>query len=139
MILVDSMGHLYSTESIEELYDFAVNKMKLKPQWNHYSRHFPHFDLTTKNKINQSIKLGARLVDARDDKEEYDKCRAWARKMYQEEWEEKENKYFYESKGLVGQKILRIDFNKLPFLNKTKEKLKKEKDELDEILNMEIK
>lgn len=57
------MGHLYSTESLDELFDFAVGKMKLKPEWNHLGRYFPHFDLTTKRANARATELGAFLVD----------------------------------------------------------------------------
>lgn len=110
MIILDSMGHLYSDVSVQELYDFAVKKLRLKPEWNHYGRHFPHFDLTTKRKKDLAVQLGALYVDARDDIERYKKVRL----MYHE-WHltVAHLEYWYESKGLVGQKILRIDFNKL--------------------------
>jgi hypothetical protein len=39
MIYLDSMGHLLSDESFGESYQFGVKKLKLKPQYNHYSRH----------------------------------------------------------------------------------------------------
>jgi hypothetical protein len=57
MIILDSMGHLYSDTSVEELFDFAVRKLKLKPEWNHYGRHFPHFDLTTKKRSERRLPL----------------------------------------------------------------------------------
>ena len=113
MIIVDSMGHLYSDESLQELYDFAVKKLKLKPEWNHYSRHFPHFDLTTKRKISQAVSLGALYVDARDDIERYRKVRELYSKFLTDN---QHLNFWYESKGLVGQKILRIDFKKLGIL-----------------------
>ncbi len=110
MIILDSMGHLYSDTSIQELYDFAVKKLKLKPQWNHYSRHFPHFDLTTKHKKDLAINLGALYVDARDDIYRHKRAQQIYKNFYEEN---KDKKYWYECKGLMGQKILRIDFNKL--------------------------
>lgn len=110
MIILDSMGHLYSDESVEELYDFAVRKLGLKPEWNHYGRYFPHFDLTTARKKKQARDLGALYVDARDDLARYKKVRL----MYAE-WHSKVQhlNYWYECKGLANQKILRIDFKKL--------------------------
>lgn len=110
MIYLDTMGHLYSDESLQELYDFAVKKLYLKPQWNHYSRLFPHFDLTTSKKKSKAVKLGAIKVDARDDKEQYDRCRTWCAKFHEEN---EHLNYWYECKGLANQKILRIDFAKL--------------------------
>lgn len=109
MILLDTMGHLYSDESLQELYNFAVKGLKLKPEWNHYSRHFPHFDLTTKRKKDQALKLGAKLVDAVRDPH-YDK----AKKVYKQFLEDNQQlEYWYKCKGLHGQEILRIDFKKL--------------------------
>lgn len=110
MIILDSMGHLYSDVSVQELYDFAVKKLRLKPEWNHYGRHFPHFDLTTKRKKDLAVSLGALYVDVREDFARYDRVR----KMYAE-WHASvaHLNYWYESTGLVNQKILRIDFSKL--------------------------
>lgn len=59
MIYLDNFGHLFSDESLQELYDFAVKKLKFKPNWNHYSRHFPHFDILTEGKKWQAIRNGA--------------------------------------------------------------------------------
>lgn len=102
------MGHLYSDESIFELYDFAVNKMNLKPYWNHYSVFFPHFDLFGKKK-KEAINLGAIFVNARDDIERYRQVKKLYKKFHEKN---KHLDYLYESKGLMGQKILRIDFSK---------------------------
>lgn len=110
MIYIDTMGHLYSDESMQELYDFAVKTLNLKPQWNHLSRDFPHFDLTAPKKKSEAVKAGAIKVDARDDNEQYDRCRKWFREFHQLNYHKN---YWYECKGLYGQKILRIDFNKL--------------------------
>lgn len=63
MIYLDYLGHLFSDESVDELYNFAVTRLGLKPEWNHYSRNFPHFDLTTETKKKQAIKLGAIYID----------------------------------------------------------------------------
>ncbi len=110
MIILDSMGHLYSTESLKELYDFAVNKLGLKPEWNHYSGNLPHFDLTTKRKQNQAVALGAKYMEARGAIGEVKKARKLYKKFYDENHDKK---YWYESTGLYKQKILRIDFKKL--------------------------
>jgi hypothetical protein len=116
MIILDSMGHLYSDESLQELYDFAVKKLKMNPKWNHYSRHFPHFDLTTANKKKQAISLGAKLVDARDDIVGKDGISRYkiAKKVFKEFYiENKHLVYWYYCTGLYKQKIMRIDFEKL--------------------------
>lgn len=110
MIILDSMGHLYSDVSVQELYDFAVKKLGLKPEWNHYGRHFPHFDLTTKRKKDLAVQLGALYVDVREDFARYDRVR----KMYAQWLQDNQHlEFWYECKGLVNQKIMRIDFNKL--------------------------
>ncbi len=101
-IYLDSMGHLFSDKSLKELYDFAVGELKLKPEWNHYSRHFPHFDLITKNKINQAIKKGAIYLEIR---EALPIIRS-TKKVYKKEYPLPH----YKSKGLRGQDILRVDF-----------------------------
>lgn len=110
MIILDSMGHLYSDVSVQELYDFAVKKLGLKPEWNHYGRHFPHFDLTTKRKKDLAVKLGALYVDVREDFDRYDRVR----KMYaQWHMDNCHLCYWYDGTGLHGQKILRINFERL--------------------------
>lgn len=102
------MGHLYSDESIFELYDFAVNKLNLKPYWNHYSRNFPHFDLLGKKK-KEAIDLGAKYISVRDDINRYKEIKEVYKKFH---LENKHLNYLYESKGLNGQRILRINFSK---------------------------
>ena len=114
MIILDSMGHLYSTESLKELYLFA-KKMGLNLRWNHYSRHFPHFDLTTYNKKREAIRQGAKYVDARIDFHYVEQCRSWSRAMYDAE-KVNNNLFYYEDYGLMKQRILRLDFNKLSHL-----------------------
>ena len=105
MIYIDRFGHLFSDSSIEELYDFAVNKLGLKPWWNHYSRNFPHFDLTTKGKITQAVKLGAvYLEDTRKIVEIYNKVKP----LYPSSGEN--SLPYMKGKGLHGQAILRVDF-----------------------------
>lgn len=108
------MGHLYSTTSIKELYNFSL-KLGLKLHWNHYSRNFPHFGLTTKAKKLQAQKLGAILVDCKKDFDLVKQCQGWAKIMFQEE-SARQNVFYYKSKGLMGQEILRIDFNKIKHL-----------------------
>jgi hypothetical protein len=107
MIYIDTMGHLFSDESIEELFDFAVNKLGLKPEWNHYSRNFPHFDLTTNRKKKQAKDLGAKFDD-----DTTTNSMILYKKVFNL-YKEKGPLPYYESKGLVGQKIYRVDFKKL--------------------------
>lgn len=110
MIILDDMGHLYSTVSTKELYDFAI-KLGMNPEWNHYNRHFPHFDLTTKGKMNLAVKMGAKLVDAREDAELVNLTKDWSRKMYEDETR-KGNVYYYKSRGLhdMGWKKFKENF-----------------------------
>lgn len=105
------MGHLYSTTDLKELHDFAVKKLNLKPEWNHLGTWFPHFDLTTKAKKDKCLSYGVKLVDARE-LETYKQCKEWFIQLYKEE-QIKDNKFWYESKGLYGQRINRLDFEKL--------------------------
>lgn len=112
MIYLDRFGHLFSDESVDELYEFAVHKLGLKPEWNHYSRNLPHFDLTTKRKQNEAVKLGATYLD--DTKailEMYAKCKP----LYPSN--AGSALPHYRCKGLHGQHILRVDF-KAYFANK---------------------
>lgn len=105
MIYVDGMGHCFSDTSLEELYDFGVNKLKLKPEWNHYSRHFPHFDLTTAKKKNLALALGATLLSsAREALPVIKKAEEVYKAIYPIP--------HVDGKGLYGQAILRVDFKK---------------------------
>lgn len=116
MIYLDNYGHLFSDESFQELYDFGVKKLKLKPTWNHYSKHFPHFDLTTKRKKELALKNGAVLIENnRDLVELFRKVRDRFKIFYDKY---KEEEYYYEAKGLVGQKILRVNFKTVLYLEK---------------------
>ena len=65
MILVDYFGHMVATESEMELHIFA-RKIGLKREWFQNSGRFPHYDLTTKRKINQALAAGAKQVPIRD-------------------------------------------------------------------------
>ena len=75
MILVDSIGHMVSTENADELHKFAAG-LGLKREWfqtpgvgkkskkvcelgEEYSA---HYDLTTKRMMNKAISMGAELV-----------------------------------------------------------------------------
>lgn len=108
MIYLDEMGHLYSNNSIQELYDFAVKKLKLKPQWNHYSRWFLHFDLTTKNKQRIAFNMGAIKEPTRKlTVDTYRDTRLYYRQFHKKN---EHLKYWYECKGLYKQRILRVNF-----------------------------
>jgi len=115
MIYLDNFGHLFSDESLQELYDFAVKKLKFKPNWNHYSRHFPHFDILTEGKKWQAIRNGAIYLE--NATKSYKKIKEveelYRKELYEKEWKIKNNKFFYESKGIHDQRILRINFSKL--------------------------
>lgn len=69
MILVDFTDHMVSTESVEELHEFALMKLGLDRQWFQNSgkllKH-PHYDLTTFSKREQAIAHGAQLVSPQD-------------------------------------------------------------------------
>lgn len=107
MIYLDWFGHLFSDNSLEELYDFAVKGLKLKPEWNHYSRNLPHFDLTTKAKQQQAIKMGAIYLN---NSQELREPMGRATEFYKQHSYPK-----YLSKGLVGQTIYRVDFKAMGF------------------------
>ncbi len=66
MIYLDSMGHCYSDTSLEELYDFCVVKLGLKPEWNHYSNGFPHFDIRYDDYRQKVLNLGAKAITNRE-------------------------------------------------------------------------
>ena len=112
MIYLDNWGHLFSDESWQELYDFAVKKLKLKPEWNHYSRYFLHFDLTTKNKNEMALRLGA-LMESEEKAKRREIFKRTQLMNLEAHREYGHIKYWYESKGLHGQKILRVDFAKI--------------------------
>lgn len=106
MIYLDFAGHCFSDTSIEELYEFAVHKLNLNPQWNHYSRFFPHFDLTTKAKQKLAIKLGAIYLK---DYQEWKPVVERTKQNFQNDLPK------YRCKGLYGQAIYRVDFKQLGF------------------------
>ncbi len=120
MIILDSMGHLYSDKSLAELYKFAVIDLKLKPDWNHYSNLFPHFDLTTARKKKEALSKGAIPVSARTDmsnrltgnKSHYELCKIWTKEMI-ETCRSEGIIGAYISVGLLGQPIKRLDFKRL--------------------------
>lgn len=108
MIFLDKMGHLYSDESWQELYDFAVKKLKLKSNWNHYSRNFLHFDLTTAGKRNQALALGAKREE---DELDVSALLMRTKTMNINSLEKNRHlEFWFPCRGLYGQKILRVDF-----------------------------
>lgn len=60
MIYTDSLGHLVSDTSLEELHQFA-RSIGLKRKWFQDGRH-PHYDLTTTRARNRALDAGAKLV-----------------------------------------------------------------------------
>ena len=65
MILIDYHGHMVATESEMELHLFA-KKIGMSRSWFQNGGRFPHYDLTTKRKINQALAAGAKQVPIRD-------------------------------------------------------------------------
>lgn len=68
MILIDSDGkyiaHMVSTQSLDELHEFAKG-IGLKRAW-FQNKKIPHYDLTTRRKIQQAMDAGAKLVRPRE-------------------------------------------------------------------------
>jgi Protein of unknown function (DUF4031) len=103
VIYIDNMGHCYSDTSLDELYEFCVTKLGLRPEWNHYSREFPHFDIRDRSYRDRVIALGAvaitnkemvRLV--RGGSSPYSNSNSQAIPLYQENFR--------------GKQIMRVDF-----------------------------
>lgn len=65
VILIDHIGHMVATESEMELHIFA-KKIGLKRAWFQNSGRFPHYDLTTKRKMNKTLAEGAKQVPTKD-------------------------------------------------------------------------
>ncbi|MCK5021179.1 MAG: DUF4031 domain-containing protein [Candidatus Peribacteraceae bacterium] len=65
MILLDSMGHMISDVSEDELHKFAI-KIGLKIEWYHCHEHHPHYDLTTTRMRNRAIDNGATIVSPKE-------------------------------------------------------------------------
>ncbi len=67
MIILDTMGHMVSTESEEKTHEFA-KKLGLKRGWYHEAeslkRYHPHYDLTTRRMKKRAVRLGAKPVKA---------------------------------------------------------------------------
>ncbi len=62
MIIFDGWCHLSSTESAEELHEFAA-RLGLKRAWYHEnSRNHPHYDLTTRRIRRKAVEMGAVVV-----------------------------------------------------------------------------
>lgn len=62
-ILLDSIGHLVSTTSIEELHTFAQG-IGLKRSWfQGQTPVHPHYDITTSRAMGRAIAHGAILID----------------------------------------------------------------------------
>lgn len=62
MICTDGV-HLISTDSLEELHEFAIHKMKFKKEWFQWHTIYPHYDLMTKRAKQRAIEEGAILVE----------------------------------------------------------------------------
>lgn len=60
MIYTDTV-HLVSDKSDNELHEFAES-IGLKREWFQYKSKFPHYDITTKRKLNKALNAGARLI-----------------------------------------------------------------------------
>lgn len=61
MIFTDGI-HVISSNSLDELHDFALNKLKFKPEWfQNHPRH-PHYDTIYPSKKKLALKHGAKLV-----------------------------------------------------------------------------
>ena len=105
-VYIDSWGHLFSDQNISELWSVA-KRIGMKAEWNHYSKGFPHFDLTTEGKKMLAVAHGAKSLSVRDP--------AWRsitedmmRVTFNRVWHDAHAVCFAD-KGLVGQGILRLD------------------------------
>ena len=111
MIVLDSFGHLYTTDDIYELVHFATEKLKLHLEWNHCSRWFPHWDLTTTTMRSKGYALGAHKPSGHAEnasliKEAEDYAKGL---LATQQW----TSVLYLDKGLYGQRIHRVDYPKL--------------------------
>jgi hypothetical protein len=105
-VYLDSWGHLFSDKSIKDLWEFS-ERIGMRKDWNHYSRGFPHFDLTTMTMVRKAVAAGAKEVSIRDP--------AWraltntmTSKTFNRAWHESVAVWL-SGTGLIGQKILRLD------------------------------
>ena len=64
MILIDSFGHMVSSDSEDELHTFA-HRIGLKRQW-YQDNHHPHYDLTTIRMRHKAMNMGAGDVSIRE-------------------------------------------------------------------------
>ena len=64
MILVDSVGHMVSTQGPEELHEFAA-RLGLRHEWFQDNPVSPHYDLTTPRARERARDAGAKLMDSR--------------------------------------------------------------------------
>ena len=64
MLITDGV-HLVSTESEEELHNFA-GRLGLCRNWYQGDNDHPHYDLTSRSKIEKAVSMGARFVRPRD-------------------------------------------------------------------------
>lgn len=64
MILVDSIGHMVSTEGPDELHEFA-NRLGLRREWFQDSPVSPHYDLTTPKARQRAQRAGALVCGSR--------------------------------------------------------------------------
>jgi hypothetical protein len=64
MIYTDGI-HLIA-DTLDELHDFALKKLKFKSEWFQNYRKYPHYDLTTKRAFHRAINAGAKFVSSRE-------------------------------------------------------------------------
>ncbi len=65
MIYTDGI-HLISSESLEELHTFAVERIGLKRKWLHNSPRHPHYDLMTDAAVDRALRAGAVMRTSRE-------------------------------------------------------------------------
>lgn len=66
MIFYDKAGHLISDESLEELHDFALNKLGFKVDWFQDHPTHPHYDLTTAKAKKRAEQAGAVKISSKE-------------------------------------------------------------------------
>lgn len=109
MIICDGFGHLYTTDDIAALHRFALSKLSLKESWNHCSRWFPHWDLTTAGKRGTAWRLGAHHPKSHQENSDL----IGVAEAYAKTLGEALTKNLYASRGLHGQGILRVNYTAL--------------------------
>jgi hypothetical protein len=62
MIYTDGT-HLISSENLNELHDFAINKLNFKKAWFQWHTRYPHYDLTTATAKKRAIQNGAIVIN----------------------------------------------------------------------------